>query len=104
MKREAYQDQQTASSRKDPFLDDTILIGYDGTNMPYVMFYNQIINLMARCPYPDIKLILLRSSCVHTAAQNIAMVISTHLVLIMELKSALAYVASVRDLGDPEDV
>ena len=39
------------SSRKD-FLDEAVLIGYDGSNMPYVMFKNQIMKLMERCPYP----------------------------------------------------
>ena len=62
-------------SRKD-FLDEAVLIGYDGTNMPYVMFYNQIMNLMVRCPYPDRKLTILRAACVRSAAQTIAVVIS----------------------------
>ena len=63
------------SSRKD-YLDEAVLIGYDGTNMPYVMFYNQIKNLMTRCPYPDRKLPILRAACVRAAAQTIAVVIS----------------------------
>ena len=62
-------------SRKD-FLDEAVLIGYDGTNMPYVMFYNQIMNLMVRCSYPDRKLPILRAACVRSAAQTIAVVIS----------------------------
>ena len=62
-------------SRKD-FLDEAVLIGYDGTNMPYVMFYNQIMTLMARCPYPERKLPILRAACVRSAAQTIAVVIS----------------------------
>ena len=56
------------SSRKD-FLDEALLIGYDGSNMPHVMFKNQIMNLMERCPYPDRKLPLLRAACVRAAAQ-----------------------------------
>ena len=45
--------------------------------MPYVMFYNQIINLLARCPYSNRKLPLLRAACfLYTAAQTIAVVIS----------------------------
>ena len=40
------------------------------------MFYNQIINLFERCYYSDRKLALLRASCVWTAAQTIAVVIS----------------------------
>ena len=62
-------------SRKD-FLDEAVLIGYDGTNMPYVMFYNQIMNLMVRCPYSDRKLPILRAACVRSAAQTIGVVIS----------------------------
>ena len=68
------QDHESLSSRKD-FLDEVILIGYDGINMPYIMFYNQIMNLLARCPYSDRKLPLLRAVCVHTAAQTIVVVI-----------------------------
>ena len=68
-------DHESLRSRKD-FLDEAVLIVYDGTNMPYVMFYNQIINLLARCPYSDRKLPLLRAACLHTAAQTIAVVIS----------------------------
>ena len=63
------------SSRKD-FLDEAILVGYDGSNMPYIMFYNQIMNLLKRCYYPDRKLALLRAACVRTAAQTIAVIIS----------------------------
>ena len=45
--------------------------------MPYVMFYNQIINLLARCPYLNRKLPLLRAACfLYTAAKTIAVVIS----------------------------
>ena len=62
-------------SRKD-FLDEALLIGYDGSNMPYVMFKNQKLNLMERCPYPDRKLPLLRAACVRAAAHTIAVVIS----------------------------
>ena len=69
------QDHESLRSRKD-FLDEAILIGYDGTNMPYVIFYNQIMNLLARCPYSDRTLPLLRAACLHTAAQTIAVVIS----------------------------
>ena len=73
--RRAYTDHEPVSSRKD-FLDEAVLIGYDGSNMPYVMFYNQIMNLTKRCPYPDRKLPLLRAACVRTAAHTIAIVIS----------------------------
>ena len=59
------------SSRKD-FLDEALLIGYDGSNMPYVMFKNHIMNLMERCPYPDRILPLLRAACVRAAAHTIA--------------------------------
>ena len=75
IKQEMMQDHESHRSRKD-FLDEAVLIGYDGTNMPYVMFYNEIINLLARCPYSDSKLPLLRAACLHTAAQTIAVVIS----------------------------
>ena len=34
------------------------------------------MNLLARCPYSDRKLPLLRAACLHTAAQTIAVVIS----------------------------
>ena len=44
--------------------------------MPYVMFYNQIMNLLARYPYSDRKLPLLGAACLHRAAQTIAVVIS----------------------------
>ena len=44
--------------------------------MPYVMFKNQKLNLMERCPYPDRKLPLLRAACVRAAAHTIAVVIS----------------------------
>ena len=74
-KQEMIQDHESLRSRKD-FLDEAVLIGYDETNMPYVMFYNQIMNLLARCPYSDRKLPLLRAACLHTAAQTIAVVIS----------------------------
>ena len=57
-------------------MDEALLIDYDGFNMPYVLFKNQIINLMERCPYPDRKLPLLRAACVRAAAHTIAVVIS----------------------------
>ena len=44
MIRKIHQGPEPSCSRKD-FLDEAVLIGYDGTNMPYVMFYNQILNL-----------------------------------------------------------
>ena len=69
------QDHESLRSRKD-FLDEAVLIGYDGTNTPYVMFYNQIMNLLARCPYSDRKLPLLRAACLHTASQTNAVFIS----------------------------
>ena len=47
VKQEMMQDHELLRSRKD-FLDEAILIGYDGTNMPYVMFYNQIMYLLAK--------------------------------------------------------
>ena len=56
-------------------MDEALLIGYDGSNMPYVMFKNQIMNLMERCPYPDRKLPLLRAACVRAAAHTITVVI-----------------------------
>ena len=40
------------------------------------MFYYQIMNLLARCPYSDRKLPLLRAACSHTTGQTIAVVIS----------------------------
>ena len=52
------------------------MIGYDETNTPYIMFYNQIMNLLNRCYYSDRKLALLRAACVRTAAQTIAVVMS----------------------------
>ena len=58
---------ETPSSRKD-FLDEALLIGYDGSNMPYVMFKNQMMKLIERCPYPDRKLSLLQAACVRAAA------------------------------------
>ena len=57
-------------------MDEALLIGYDGSNVPYVMFKHQIMNLMERCPYPDRKLPLLRAACVRAAAHIIALVIS----------------------------
>ena len=66
---------EPASSRKD-FLDEAVLISCDGTNMSYVMFYNQIINQKARCSYPYRKLPLLLALCVRTAAQTIAVIVS----------------------------
>ena len=75
VKRDTEEVRALDGSRKD-FLDEAVLIGFDGTNMPYVMFYNQIMNLMARCPYPDRKLPILRAACVRSAAQTIAVVIS----------------------------
>ena len=57
-------------------MDEALLIGYDGSNMPYVMFKNQIMNLMERCPYPDRKLPLLRAACVQAVAHTIAVVVS----------------------------
>ena len=51
-----------------------VSIGYNVTNMPYVMLYNQIINLMAQCPYPNRKLPLMRASWVRTSAHIIAVV------------------------------
>ena len=61
-------------SRKD-FLDEAVLIGYNGTNMPYIMLYNQIMNFLNRLYYSDRKLALLRAACVRTAAQTIAYLI-----------------------------
>ena len=58
MTREVHQGSEPPCSRKN-FLDEAVLIGYDGTNMPYVMFYNQIMNLLNRCYYSDRKLALL---------------------------------------------
>ena len=75
MTREILQGPEPPCSRKD-FLDEAVLIGYDGTNMPYIMFYYQIMNLLNRCYYSDRKLALLRAACVRTAAQTIAVVIS----------------------------
>ena len=75
MTREVTHDPEPVILRKD-FLDEAVLICYDGTNMPYIMFYNQISNLMDRCTYPDRKLALLRASCVRSASQTIAVVIS----------------------------
>ena len=75
VKQKMVQDHESLSFRID-FLNEAILIGYDGTNMPYVMFYNKIISLLARCPYSDGKLPLFRGACLHTAAQTIAVVIS----------------------------
>ena len=75
MTREIHQGPEPICSRRN-FLDETVLIGYDGTNMPYIMFYNQIMNLLYRCYYSDRKLALLRAACVRTAAQTIDVVIS----------------------------
>ena len=61
VKQEMIQDHESLRSRKD-FLDEAVLIGYEGTNMPNVMFYNQIMNLLARYPYSDRKLPLLRAA------------------------------------------
>ena len=85
------------SSRKD-FFDEALLIGYDESNMPYVMFKNQIINLMERCPYPDRKLPLLRAACVRAAAQTIAMVISDTLGLMMRQRLAWLSIGCRKDL------
>ena len=49
VKRKAYHGHKAISPRKG-FLDKTVLFDYNGTNMPYVTFYNQIMNLIARCP------------------------------------------------------
>ena len=78
------------SSRKD-FLDEALLIGYDGSNMPYVMFKNQIMNLMERCPYPDRKLPLLHPACVWAAAHTIAVVISDTPEFHDEAKNSMAF-------------
>ena len=43
--------------------------------MPFIMFKNQIVDLIKKCPY-DEKLRLLRVFCVHEALQTIAIVIS----------------------------
>ena len=82
VKQEMIQDHESLRSRK----DEAVLIGYDGTNMPYVMFYNQIMNLLARCLYSDRKLPLLRAACLNTAAQTIAVVISDTPALMMTQK------------------
>ena len=63
------------ASRKD-FLDEVALLEYDGKNMLFIMFENQIVNLMKKCPYDDKKFPLLRASCVREALQTIAIVIS----------------------------
>ena len=75
VKQEMIQDHVSLRSCKD-FLDEAVLIGYDETNMPYVMFYNKIMNLLARCPYSDRKLPILRAACLNAASQIIAVVIS----------------------------
>ena len=75
MIREVHQEPEPPCSRKD-FLNEALLIGYDGTNIPCIMFYNQITNLLNRCYYSHRKLASLRAACVRTAAQTIAVVIS----------------------------
>ena len=75
MTREIHQGPVPLCSRKD-FLDEAVLISYDRTNTPYIMFYNQIINLLNRCYYSDRKLALLRAACVRMTAKTIAVVIS----------------------------
>ena len=75
MNREIHQRSEPSCSRKD-FLDEAVLIGYDGTNMSCIMFYNKIMNLLIRCYNSDRRLALLRAACVRTAAQTIAVVIS----------------------------
>ena len=77
-------------SRKD-FLDEALLIDYDGSNMPYIMFKNQIMNLMERCPYPDRKLPLLHPACVWAAAHTIAVVISDTPEFHDEAKNSMAF-------------
>ena len=75
MTREIHQGPETPFSRTD-FLAEAVLIGYDGTNMPYIMFYNQIMNFLNKYYYSDRKLVLFRAACVRTAAQTIAVLIS----------------------------
>ena len=39
-------------SRKD-FLDEAALLEYVGKNMLFIIFKNQIVNLIYKCPYDD---------------------------------------------------
>ena len=77
------------TSRKD-CLDEAALLEYDGKNMPFIMFKNQIINLRNKCPYDDRKLPLLRAPCVRKASQTIAIVISDSPVLNSTAKIKMA--------------
>ena len=96
------QDHKSLSSLKD-FLDEAILIGYDGTNMPYVMFYNQMMNLLSRCSYFDRELTLLRAACVHTAGQTIVVVISDTPGFDDDAKIDMTLIACHRGLEDTVD-
>ena len=57
-------------------MDEAVLIDCDVINMSYKMFFNQIMNFLNRSYYSNRKLALLRATCVRTAAQTIAVVIS----------------------------
>ena len=59
--------------------------------MPFIMFKNQIVNLMNKCPYDDRKLPLLRASCVRKVSQTIAIVISESSALNSNEKVKMAF-------------
>ena len=75
MTRELHQGPEPLNFRKE-YLDEAVLIGSDGTNIPCIMLYNQIMKLLNRYCDSYRKLALLRGGCVRTAAQTIAVVIS----------------------------
>ena len=57
------------------FFDKATLIGYNGSNMPFIFFKNRINALMDVCPFKNLHLTLLGCSCVGLAGQTIANIV-----------------------------
>ena len=58
------------------FFDKATLIGYNGSNMPFIFFKNRINALMDVCPIKNSHLMLLGCSCVGLAGQTIANIVA----------------------------
>ena len=58
------------------FLDKATLIGYNGSNMPFIFFRNRINALMDVFPFKNSHLTLLGCSCVGLAGQTIANIVA----------------------------
>ena len=56
-------------------LEEAREIRYTGRGLPYIFFYNQITNLLQRCPDPTRKMDLLRAACQEQARETISVLV-----------------------------